>query len=372
MLVHAVVGFSSVDQARADLTATHGTAIAGIVLDARDAGAREMADRIRSIGRGWTTPISVLSQEPVDVERPGRRGWSFVTRPDPDGRGVTTALGLADCAAQDGLGERAETAILLTPQAVAFDELAGKVDHLLVDARRDGFSSEVDWERVAAVADRASREGRSRADTRRWDSLREAVTIAPLGDGLCDPSLVLPEGWSVDEEDLVEPRSTSRRRLDPSGWYHGQPRAGNAYDDAPLTAGNGGVVYVEERRTGPADLATVLDALGAPRRPPYAVFLRHARDVADERFVTEIRLFAGEALTQVLGWRADDPRVERSLPVADLLAAFAAIAPQEARSYGAYGEDGDDAYARVGLGIWVENANRGVLRCWSRPYLVLK
>jgi len=119
-------------------------------------------------------------------------------------------------------------------------------------------------------------------------------------------------------------------------------------------------------------LGGVLAALAAPQRPPYAVFLRHARDVAAERLVTEIRLFAGEALTDVLGWHRDDPRVERSLPVIDLLTAFATIAPEETRAYGAYGEDGDDAYARVGLGIWVENANRGVLRCWSRPYLVLK
>ena len=74
----------------------------------------------------------------------------------------------------------------------------------------------------------------------------------------------------------------------------------------------------------------------------------------------------------MLGWEDDDPRVEQALPVAELLAVFAQTAGEDRRVHGALGEDGDDVVAVRGFGLWTENATNGVLRCWSRPVLVLK
>lgn len=371
MRVHLLVDFTTVDQARAAVQATHGTAIVGIVLCSDDLDAHALGEAVPVVAGQWITPVSVLADGPVSIDTTQRRGWSFIRESSETLAGVRTAFDLGGVAKLGATSGDNEVAVVLPPDGVSFDALAGVVDHLIVDAR-DPSSARVDLRAAARIACEAARRGRSRSDTRRWQALGDIVTLAPPGAGLRDPAMALPEGWSVDEDDLAPVRATTQAELNPGRWYYSQPRVGNPYDDAPLVEGNGGVLYLEDHGADRERFAGALAALRAPARPPYAAFLRFATDVAEQRFLTELRIFAGESLGSVLGWPDDHPDVEQSLDLADLLTAFAKIASEDTRAYGALGEDGDEAYAAVGFGLWTENATRGVLRFWSRPYLVLK
>lgn len=369
MLVHLLVNFTTIDEARADLRATHGTSVTGVVLCTDGLGPEALGALVPEVADGWMTPVSVLADRAVVIDTSERRGWSFARDPE-DGMGVVTAFDAAEAARLAAAPGDDEIAVVLRPDEVSFDALAGVVDHLILDAQ-DPDSGRVDRRAVSRVAREATRRGRSRADTRRWRALGDVATLAPLGDRLQDPSLEVPEGWAVGQRDLVPMRHTSEAQLGRRGWYYAQPRVGNPYDDAPLIEGNGGILYIEDLADKDR-FEAALAALRAPTLPPYAAFLHFATDVAEQRFLSELRIFAGESLCGVLGWSDDHPQVERSVPISDLLAAFARIAPEDTRAYGALGEDGDDAYARVGFGLWTENAARSVLRFWSRPYLILK
>lgn len=363
MRIHALLSFTSVQHARDDICTSHIFPIDGIVLDARDTDAGRLADRVAEIAGPWSSPVSILSRHPVHIR--GQDGWSFVAEAT-GGPGVPTATDASGASPWGDL--ESETALVLHPDDVSFNALAGLADHLIVDARTGPALTRAQWRAIAEIGHRARRAGRSRADARRWATLRRQVTIADSAPGYADPALSIPEGWRIRTSDLVEPRDTTPAVIDS---HRAQPRAGTC-TTTRRSLGDGGVVYFHEHRAGPEDLDQALGALGAPTRSSYAAFLRHADDVVEQRFVTEVRLFAGAALRDVLGWDRDDPRVEQTCSAADLLTTFTSIAAEENRVHGAYGEDGDDAYARAGFGLWLENACHGVLRCWSRPVLVLK
>ncbi|MCP9491218.1 MAG: hypothetical protein MSC31_15275 [Solirubrobacteraceae bacterium MAG38_C4-C5] len=212
MLVHLLLTFTSVDEARSHLQSTHGTSIAGVVLCSDDLEPEVLGATVPEVANRWMTPVSVLADRAVPIDTSRRRGWSFV-RASREERGVVCASDIEGAAGLADVAGDGEVAVVLHP-AVSFEALAGVVDHLIVDAREPG-SARVDRRAVARLAREAARHGRSRADTRRWQVLEDIATLAPLGEGLQDPGLELAEGWAVGARDLVPVGQRSEARPEP-------------------------------------------------------------------------------------------------------------------------------------------------------------
>jgi hypothetical protein len=138
--------------------------------------------------------------------------------------------------------------------------------------------------------------------------------------------------------------------------------------DAPLPSGRGGCLYLDDR-VDREQLVQALTALGAGSadHDRYVVYADDARDVAAQRYLTQMRIvlpYAADELDIPAEHRRDQPQT-----LGDMLWSFVQTALEDDR---VYGEGGDVAYARVGFGLWLENADSHVLRVWSRPFLLTK
>jgi hypothetical protein len=197
----------------------------------------------------------------------------------------------------------------------------------------------------------------------------DLTTFAPHGFGTGAPLVMQP--W--DSLGDVFARSD----------YYGfdPPRTGDVFGDAPRTDPAGGTVYFD-RRIEKADFTTLLHVMGVrDGANAFAAFEAEATDPVRERFLVQRRIVPRSALTTV--FRIADVDIPDELvhqPVDIAAALWSFVTAQKARwgtgmsaaLAGTLGGDGDWASEALAFGLMVENADNGIVRIWSRPWLVTK
>jgi len=194
----------------------------------------------------------------------------------------------------------------------------------------------------------------------------DLTKYAPVGLGLAAPLVMNP--W--DDLERVFARGS---------FYGASERSGDPIRDAPVNDAAGGVIYFDSN-VDLAQVAATADLLGVRRNArDYAVFATESSDPPKDRYLAQIRIveFGALNLFGAVPGPGDEPWLQ-TLTVGELLAAF--ISAQLSRwgrgmsseLQGTLGGDGDWAKEKLAFGLMVENADNGVLRIWSRPWLVTK
>lgn len=167
----------------------------------------------------------------------------------------------------------------------------------------------------------------------------------------------------------------------PNDYGFDPPRTADVFGDAPRTDAAGGTIYFD-RRIEAADFTTVLRVMGVhDAANAFAAFEAEAADPVRERFLVQRRIVPRSALSAVFGIAdADiaDELVHQPVDIATALWSF--VDAQKTRwgtgwsdaLRGTLGGDGDWAQEALAFGLMVENAYHGIVRIWSRPWLVTK
>jgi hypothetical protein len=167
------------------------------------------------------------------------------------------------------------------------------------------------------------------------------------------------------------------------GNYYGTepPRTGDVFADAPRTNPSGGTLYFT-RDIEPSDLEVALTVMNvALGDREYAVFDAAATDPVRSRYLAQRRIVPARALAAVFGiTKADLAKGPATQTIDTRGAIFSFVAGERIRwgsstseaLQGTLGGDGDWARESLAFGFTVENAEHGIVRVWSRPWLVTK
>lgn len=195
----------------------------------------------------------------------------------------------------------------------------------------------------------------------------DLTQFAPMGMGLGGPFPIRP--WD-------DPFGPS-----PSRFYGYQPSSMHPFLGAPTSEPTGGIVYFDDQPP-PDDFETLLRFLRIQNlRNDYAVFMGHSSKPEEERYLTQIRLVAQDALTGMFGVELTNEMkdwVQQPFTIGELLWRFIELEQvrwghgMSSELRGLFGGDGDWAKESLCFGFMVENNDRGVYRLWSRAWLVTK
>ena len=153
---------------------------------------------------------------------------------------------------------------------------------------------------------------------------------------------------------------------------------------APDTQAGSGLLYFDDpSRIGDLEkLRGALELMGVYLRSRhYAVFCGTTLDVADDRYLHQVRIVTSSALTYLFKAGSEaDALPKQPMAIGKYIEEF--IAEQQGKWNdgrrfsrdldGMLGGDGDSAREVLGFGFAVESAYQGVYRLWSRPWLCCK
>ena len=201
----------------------------------------------------------------------------------------------------------------------------------------------------------------------------------PLAEGNMpdDEDRYLPRGYLAGAPSVIVPE----RVPGPDHIFWGDPKAPDPVRNAPLYDPTGGTVYFE---TSKADhlkaLMRLLTGFVAERKD-YIAFGLSAKDPVEERFLDQVKILTHVAAASVFEVDHDTLPPEQSLTLEEAVIGFVKAQymkweePGKVFSStlsGAAGGDGEYSKEALAFGLHVENSHWGVVRLWSRPWLVTK
>jgi hypothetical protein len=149
--------------------------------------------------------------------------------------------------------------------------------------------------------------------------------------------------------------------------------------DAPITEPTGGTLYLDGEPDA-EDLAATLRLLGVPAdATDYAAFVSHAKQPAEDRYLTQLRIVRRVALAALydLLSEAELRSFQRQpLSVGALIGKFIETEQQHwgtglsPKLSERFGNPGQRFRATLAFGLMIENAFYGVYRLWSRAWLL--
>ena len=215
--------------------------------------------------------------------------------------------------------------------------------------------------------------------------LRDLVTVSAL-DAFTDKARVDPGDLSAFAPDgfgavmpVIRPWDDPNKPADFGKFYGFQPGNADPIKNAPATDDAGGTIYF--RHVPWETFETVLKVIGIlSRMRTYVVLVQPSENVEEDRYLVQMRIVTGAALSGVFGVRgAEVP--EQPVEIGPLIQAFLdeqldvwnperMAFPRELS--GIAGGDGDWAKEGLAFGLTVENRYWGIYRVWSRAWLVTK
>ncbi len=217
------------------------------------------------------------------------------------------------------------------------------------------------------------------------DEVRVAPSIwpeAPRERPPGDLTAFVQQGFGIGAPLVVRPWESLGEVLDRPNYYgFDAPRTADVFRDAPRTHPAGGTVYFD-RRIARDDFAVLLRVMGVhAAQNAFAAFESESTDPVKERFLVQRRIVPRSALSRVFGIAdadVSDEWVHQPVDIAGALWSF--FTAQSARwdtdrtsaLAGTLGGDGDWASEELAFGLMVENTYHGIVRIWSRPWLITK
>lgn len=188
------------------------------------------------------------------------------------------------------------------------------------------------------------------------------------------------KGIGLDVPVVVQPWDDLGDALGRPGFYASEAQTADPLLNAPANDYGGGCIYFDGFVADEA-VAAALGLMGVHKTDKtFAVFYAAADDTAAQRYLHQIRLVSRHGLAHTFRIRGEalDEIVDQPLTVEETVLRFLDLERGLwGRGYssalsGTLGGDGDWAKETLGFGILVENGYQGIMRVWSRPWLVTK
>ncbi|WP_419912661.1 hypothetical protein [Hoeflea sp.] len=178
------------------------------------------------------------------------------------------------------------------------------------------------------------------------------------------------------------PVSSSLSPAREPGYYFSDGKiTGNPFLDAPLDQATGGTVYFEsEREENLRSLVRMLMGYKSQRND-FTAFGISAINPVEERFLDQMKIVPHAAISHVSETDQNGLPGDQRVTMEEAIIGFVRAQSQKwnepgrtfsSRLSGAAGGDGEYAKEALAFGLHMENTHWGVLRLWSRPWLVLK
>ena len=192
-----------------------------------------------------------------------------------------------------------------------------------------------------------------------------------------DEDRYLPRGYVGGAPSVVFPY----RVPGPDHVFCPERSSGNLLQDAPKYDPTGGSIYFESSNEEHLRALVRLLMGYKAERKDFIAFGVSAKDPVDEHYLDQIKLLTHVAASSVFEVEYDEMPDEQSITIEDAVVGFVQAQCLKwnepgktfsSRLSGAAGGDGEYAKEALAFGLHVENSHWGVLRLWSRAWLVTK